>query len=121
MNSTYLILIIAIICNAGANILIKAAMKQSPIFLENAAIFQAVLQALKNPFLIGGVALFGLALAAYSVVLSRLNLSIAYPIMTGAGFLLVFLFSALCFKESISPVHILGAVLILSGVWVLAR
>ncbi|MHB8156460.1 MAG: SMR family transporter, partial [Desulfocucumaceae bacterium] len=71
--------------------------------------------------LISGVALFGLALAAYSVVLSKMNLSVAYPVMTGAGFLLVFLVSGLYFKESITAIHALGAGLILAGVWVLAR
>jgi multidrug transporter EmrE-like cation transporter len=67
------------------------------------------------------VVLFGLALAAYSIVLSKINLSIAYPIMTGGGFLLVFLASAAFFKENISATHILGAVLILAGVYTLAR
>ncbi len=119
--SIYLILFTAIVCNAGANIMIKAAMRHSPIILEQGAILQTFMQAVKNPFLIVGVILFGIALAAYSIVLSKVNLSIAYPIMTGAGFLLVFLFSGLFFKESINAIHILGAVLILSGVWILAR
>lgn len=101
--------------------MIKAAMRKSPILLDQGALPGAFAQALKNPFLIAGVVLFGLALAAYSVVLSRINLSVAYPIMTGAGFLLVFLVSGLYFKEGITAAHILGAVLILAGVWVLAR
>lgn len=117
----YLVLLAAIVLNAGANIMIKAAMRKSPIILDQGAVLQAFLQAAKNPLLITGVALFGLALAAYSVVLSKLNLSIAYPIMTGAGFLLVFLASAAFFKESIAPVHIIGAGLILAGVWTLVK
>lgn len=117
----YLVLTAAIVLNAGANIMIKAAMRNTPIILEQGALLQAFIQAIKNPLLIGGVALFGLALAAYSVVLSKINLSVAYPVMTGAGFLLVFLVSGLYFKESITAVHVLGAGLILSGVWILAR
>lgn len=117
----YLILLMAIVFNAGANIMIKAAMRKSPILLDQGMLAQALVQAIKNPCLIAGVAMFGLALAAYSVVLSKVNLSIAYPVMTGAGFLLVFLVSGLYFKESITAVHIIGAVLILSGVWVLAK
>lgn len=101
--------------------MIKAAMGQNPIILEQGAVLQAFIQAIKNPFLISGVILFGIALAAYSVVLSKVNLSIAYPIMTSVGFLIVFLFSGLVFKEHISVMHMFGAVLILSGVWILAR
>jgi len=117
----YFVLLAAIVLNAGANIMIKAAMRKTPIILEHGALLQVIIQALKNPLLITGVALFGLALAAYSIVLSKINLSIAYPIMTGAGFLLVFLASAVFFKESIAPVHLIGAGLILAGVWTLAR
>jgi multidrug transporter EmrE-like cation transporter len=111
----------AIVFNASANIMIKAAMRKSPVIPEQGALAQAFLLAAKNPLLIAGVALFVLALAAYSVVLSRVNLSIAYPVMTGAGFLLVFLVSALYFRESITAVHILGAAMILAGLWILAR
>ncbi|MFZ5648392.1 MAG: DMT family transporter [Bacillota bacterium] len=117
----YLILLTAIVFNAGANIMIKAAMKKSPILPEQGDLLNAFAQAVKNPCLIGGVALFGLALAAYSIVLSKINLSVAYPIMTGAGFLLVFLVSGLYFRESITAVHIFGSVLILAGLWILAR
>ncbi|MFZ5652575.1 MAG: DMT family transporter [Bacillota bacterium] len=119
--SIYLILITAIVFNAGANIMIKAAMRESPILLEQGNLLTAFAQAVKNPCLIAGVALFGLALAAYSIVLSKINLSVAYPIMTGAGFLLVFLVSGLYFRESITAMHLFGSALILAGVWMLAR
>lgn len=117
----YFVLLAAIVLNAGANIMIKAAMRKTPIILEHGALLQTIIQVLKNPLLITGVGLFGLALAAYSIVLSKINLSIAYPIMTGAGFLLVFLASAAFFKESIAPVHVIGAGLILAGVWILVK
>ena len=117
----YLVLLAAIVLNAGANVMIKAAMRKSPIILDQGSLLQAFTLAVKNPYLITGVTLFGLALAAYSVVLSKINLSVAYPIMTGAGFLLVFLASGLWFKETITAVHLLGAALILAGVSILAR
>lgn len=119
--SIYLVFIAAIVFNAGANIMIKAAMRKNPIMLEEGALLNAFIQAIKNPHLIAGVIMFGLALAAYSIVLSKINLSIAYPIMTGAGFLLVFLVSGLYFRESITALHVFGSTLILAGVWVLAR
>lgn len=119
--SIYLVLLLAIVFNAGANIMIKAAMRKSPILLEQGNLLNAFAQAVKNPHLIAGVALFGMALAAYSIVLSKINLSVAYPIMTGAGFLLVFLVSGLYFREAITALHVFGSALILAGVWMLAR
>ncbi len=116
----YSVLVLAILFNAGANILIKIAMQKSPVLIEQGTIMGSMLQAVRNPWLLLGVSCFGLALVAYSVVLSKINLSIAYPVMTGAGFLIVFLVSAFYLKEQISYIHMLGAVLILAGVWLLA-
>jgi multidrug transporter EmrE-like cation transporter len=116
----YLVLALAILFNAGANILIKIAMQKSPVLIEQGAVAGSLLQAVKNPLLLLGVTFFGLALVAYSAVLSKINLSIAYPVMTGAGFLIVFFVSALYLREQISYLHVLGSVLILAGVWLLA-
>lgn len=117
----YVILALAILFNAGANILIKIAMQKTPIPTEQGMLAQSLLQAVKNPWLLLGVALFGLALVAYSAVLSRINLSTAYPIMTGAGFLVVFMFSAFYLREQITLIHIAGASFVLVGLWLLAQ
>ena len=116
----YFVLVLAILFNAGANILIKIAMRKSPVLIEQGAVIGSLLQAVKNPWLLIGVSFFGLALVAYSAVLSKINLSIAYPVMTGAGFLIVFLVSAFYLREQLSYMHILGGALILAGVWLLA-
>lgn len=116
----YFVLALAILSNAGANILMKIAMQKSPVLIEQGSMLSSLIQAVKNPWLLLGVTCFGLALLAYSAVLSKINLSIAYPVMTGAGFLIVFLVSALYLKEQLSHLHILGAILILAGVWLLA-
>lgn len=111
------ILILAIILNAFANIFIKAGMIGSKE--------ESMLLLLKNKWLslpiISGIICFALALIAYSYVLSKLNLSIAYPIMTSLGFVIVILASWLVFKESITLAQMVGFMLILSGVWLVAR
>lgn len=117
--NTYLLLALAIVCNAGANILVKIATQKTPLVLDQGLVWSSLWQAVKNPYLILGVLCFGFALLFYSIVLSKINLSIAYPIMTGAGFLIVFLVSALYLKEQILPLHLLGAGLVLAGLWLL--
>lgn len=117
----YIVFALAILFNSGANILIKIAMQKTPVSAEQWPLAQSLVQVIKNPWLLLGVTLFGLALAAYSIVLSKINLSTAYPIMTGAGFLIVFLVSAFYLRESITYIHILGASLIMAGLWMLAQ
>jgi multidrug transporter EmrE-like cation transporter len=80
---------------------------------------------LKEKFLsapiIFGILCFAIALVAYGYVLSKLNLSVAYPIMTSLGFMIVIFASWLIFEEPIGATQIAGFILILSGVWLVAR
>ena len=82
---TLIVFILAIVLNASANILIKASAYRSG---EMGA--EDFIRQLFNPWLIAGLASFGLAFIAYRHVLSQsVPLSIAYPIMTSLGFIIV--------------------------------
>ena len=74
-----------------------------------------------NPWLVLGVFLFIGALGAYGVALSKMNLSIAYPIMTSLGFVIVTVFSILHFKETINLAQFIGLVAILGGIWLVSN
>jgi len=115
--SGYLILGLAIILNATANILIKVGMLR----IEGKGGMGSILiAALSQPAFWGGILSFGLALAAYSFVLNRLNLSVAYPVMVSLGLIIVVLVSYFLLKESITAVQIAGFFLIIAGVWLVA-
>jgi multidrug transporter EmrE-like cation transporter len=117
MNINF-VLALAIILNALANILMKVAMhKQS----KTTEIIEVITQAFTNPTLFLGILSFALALVAYCYVLSKINLSIAYPIMTSLGFLIVILASWLFLGETITKIQIVGFICIIAGVWMVAR
>jgi multidrug transporter EmrE-like cation transporter len=82
---------------------------------------ELVRKAITQPALICGILSFGLALAAYSFVLTRLNLSIAYPIMVSMGLIIVVLASFFLLKEAITLIQIAGFILIIAGVWMVAK
>ena len=70
----------------------------------------------KNPLLfIAAAGCFALNLVLYSVALTKLPLSVAYPVMVVASFILVNLFSFFYFKETIVPVQVAGYAMILVG------
>ena len=72
----WIILGIAISLNALANILIKVGvMDKGGKF--NIEMFTEVIA---SPAIIGGILSFAFALVAYGYVLTRMNLSIAYPL-----------------------------------------
>ena len=118
MKPQYIALIIALLANAFANILIKSGMKNKEIVLSDP--LSAVKQIITNPLVLAGVGLFAVNILAYSYVLSKIQLSVAYPIMTSIGFLIVVGFSVLALKEQVSAVQIIGIVMIATGVVLVA-
>jgi spermidine export protein MdtJ len=114
----WIIMAFAIVLNAAANILIKAAMRSLGSFELSASGF---VKAVMNPYFIGGVISFALALAAYAVSLTKFPLSVAYPIMTSVGLLLVAAVSVAAFGESFTLARLFGTLLIIGGVVLVAQ
>lgn len=118
MKPIYLALIFALVSNAIANILIKEGMKDKALgFTDKLALIKGIAF---NPTVVIGVLFFGLALGAYSFALTKLKLSVAYPIMTTTGFLIVVSYSFFKLQEQITTLQIAGLALILVGVWMVA-
>ena len=118
MLKVIIVFALAIICNASANIFMKVGMKRVG---EGGTLVQTVSGAVVQPFVWVGVVSFALALVFYSVVLSRINLSIAYPLMVSLGLIIVIGASYFFLAESIKAAQIVGFVLIIAGVWLVSK
>ena len=116
--NTYVMLGLAIFFNAMANILMKMGMLRVDDYSH---IFSMTFKSIGQPAILLGIISFISALICYLYVLSKLNLSIAYPIMTSMGFLIVILASWVFLKESITTIQVVGFVFIILGVWMVAR
>ncbi|MDF3820419.1 SMR family transporter [Leptospira sp. 96542] len=115
-----IIFCIAVFFNALANILIKTSALQEQGSLPKEGLIALVL-GLLNPYFIAGLASFGLALLGYKHVLGKgLKLSLAYPVFTSSGFIIVLIASAIFFKERLNFTQWLGIGFILVGVWLTA-
>lgn len=77
-------------------------------------------QLILNPYVLGGVSIYGFTTFVWLVILSRVKLSIAYP-MLSLGYVIAIPFSWLVFKESIPKVRIIGAIIICIGVYLVAQ
>ena len=115
---TYFVFCLSIILNALANILMKiGALKPK----QAQGLWDVFSNMAMNPIILAGIICFALGLAAYNYVLIKINLSVAYPINTSLGYIIVILASWLFLKESISAVQMGGIGLIIAGVWMVAR
>jgi undecaprenyl phosphate-alpha-L-ara4N flippase subunit ArnE len=77
--------------------------------------FPGIGQALTNAWLWLAVLCLGLGLLVWLLVLQRLEVSVAYP-MLSLNFVLITLAGRYLFKESVDTRHWLGIALILAGV-----
>lgn len=106
------IFLLAIVLNAAANVLMKASAVNRGEGWQDQIL---------NPFMIAGLASFGLAFLAYrQVLLKGIPLSIAYPIMTTAGFIIVLAASHFVFHEKLDWQQWTGIALLVGGIWLIA-
>ena len=68
----------------------------------------------------GALALYGVSAMIWTVVLSKLDLSLAYP-MVSMGYVLVVFLSWLILKEPVSLLRIAGLAVICCGVLLISR
>lgn len=116
-------LAVALVLNATANLLIRAGAKGIAAKYPGEAavpILVAMKAAIVNPWIIGGVVCFGLNLAAYSYALTKLPVSMAYPIMVSVGYAIIVCGAAVWFAERLNFWQMVGVGVILAGVWLVA-
>lgn len=101
--------------NVCGHVFLKMGMNQvgTP---EGRSIIDFALAAIVNPYVILGLTGYVSSVAGYIVVLSRTQLSVAYPILMSTGYALVVLASFMWLKEPFNALKWAGIFLILTGV-----
>ena len=112
----YIFLFLALILNSCANILIKVGAQKSGSLLEANGIIQKIFYLIKNPYLIFGIFFFASNIIFYFMALKKIKLSIAYPIMSSGGFLIISIASIILFKENFDIYQVLGILFIILGI-----
>lgn len=116
------LLIVSVAFNVTANILLKkGVLAFGGISGQKAHITAELLKAVATPYLWIGLALYGLSFMVWLRVLSFNDLSRAYPIFAATVFLFTTLGSLIFLKENISLIRVLGIIIIISGIYVVAR
>ena len=111
----WILMFFVVALNVCGHVFLKVGMNQvGPI--GSRSIIEFALGAISNFSVLLGLAGYVSSVAGYIVVLSRTQLSIAYPILMSSGYGLVVLVSFLWLKEPFSPIKWVGILMILAGV-----
>jgi drug/metabolite transporter (DMT)-like permease len=110
-------LAISVAFAVAAQFTLKAAMNEVGRIgsTEIAAVGDTLTRTLKEPRLWLGLTLFGISALFWLVVLSRVDLSVAYPFV-GLSYIIVVLFSRLFLHEQVSALRWLGVVVVAVGI-----
>jgi len=109
----YVFFLLGIICNGIASYTLK--------LLASSEANLASLETLQNPMLYLTLILFALNVGFYALFIQKVNLAIGYPAFVGGTFLVVLGLSFFFLRETLTPLHIVGILMILGGIIVATR
>jgi multidrug transporter EmrE-like cation transporter len=122
MKSADLALVLTgVLLNAAAQLLLKAGSRviaDVPFSFANGWTLAARIAL--NPPILGGLALYVVSVVFWILALSRVDVSIAYP-MLSVGYIVTALAGWLLFSEALGAARVAGILIIIAGVWLVAR
>lgn len=105
----------------SGQLLLKQGMSSSGDRIDEVSeVFPRLLAAALNPLIVSGFVLYGLSAALWLILLTRVDLSFAYP-MLSLGYVLVMFLSRVLFHETLSLPRIVGTLVICLGVVLISR
>ena len=119
--TSFLYLFAGILLNAVAQLLLKAgANRLGELSLAPATLFSTLWQIGTNAFILGGLTLYGFSVITWIAGLSRVDVSIAYPLLS-LGYVVNAIAAYYLFGEILSTQRLVAIGIILLGVYILAR
>jgi multidrug transporter EmrE-like cation transporter len=117
----YVLLLIGVFLNAFASLFIKAGMNKLGEFSFGLnSLFHMAFKVAASPFFLLGLACYVISLVIWVLVLSRLPVSVAYP-MVSIGYVINAFLAYMWLGEDLSLVRILGIMIICAGVFLVAK
>jgi drug/metabolite transporter (DMT)-like permease len=115
------LILFTVLTNAAAQILLKKGMLLlGPFEFNSASIALLIPRLVLNPFVMLGLLTFVVSTGSHLLVLSRVDLSFAYPFLSLA-YVVVTVYAYLVFKEDVTPYRVAGIALICFGTILISR
>jgi multidrug transporter EmrE-like cation transporter len=113
-------IVIAVLTGAFAQTMMKLGTRQLGAFGDT-PFFTYLFRLLTTPLILFAIASYGFGVIFYMFMLSRLDLSFLYPVMTALGLVAATVISATLLRENVSPVRLGGTALMVLGVFLVSQ
>ncbi len=118
---SFTLVLIGVLLNAAAQLLLKAGTNAVGTFEFSAAnALPMGLRLALEPHIVGGIACYVVSVVVWIMALSRVEVSIAYP-MLSVGYVVNAVAAWYLFGEAVTPMRLLGIAVIILGVFIVAR
>ncbi|MBD8544342.1 EamA family transporter [Oxalobacteraceae sp. CFBP 13708] len=119
--STFILIFSSVLISALAQIALKQGMSSSTV---SAALGQGTASTITaiatNPYVIGGLSLYALGAVLWLFVLSRVDVSVAYPFVA-FGFIVTMGLAIVLLGEPLQPLRVAGTLLVVAGAVLITR
>lgn len=119
MSKTYanIIFLISIATTITGQLLLKKATANQRFSLDPTQLFSTLTALVLNPYLMGWVLSAGISATLWIVVLSRFELSLAFPVSTTLSYILILVLSWWLFDEQMTVTRWIGIGLMSVGIF----
>ena len=112
----YILLIIAVLLTVTGELFLKHGMNQHGVLeLAPETLVRSLFTVFTNPFVMVGFVFIFSASVFWLSVISRIHLSVAYPLLS-TGYIIIVLASALFFNEQLTWTRVAGVLVIMGGI-----
>jgi len=108
--ASFSIILVGVLLNAAAQLLLKAGTNAMPLGVRLAI----------EPHILGGLACYAVSVVVWVVALSRVPVSMAYP-MLSIGYVVNAIAAWYLLGEAVTPMRLAGIGVIIVGVFMVAR
>lgn len=120
MNKYKILLIVTVLIGSGGQIAMKLGTTSMGGFGGFDGVVEMALALFLNPYIIAGLFCTGASMLLWLTVISKLDLSFAYPFMS-LSYVVVLLFGWLAMDEKVVALRVCGIGCIMAGVFIISR
>ncbi|MCA9750977.1 MAG: 4-amino-4-deoxy-L-arabinose transferase [Gemmatimonadetes bacterium] len=117
----FLLILVCVVLGVCGQLLLKQGMSSDPDAVDRMGeVLPRLLRAAVNPVVLAGFTFYAVSAALWLIVLTRAELSWAYP-MLSMGYIAVVVLSRVFFQEPVTATRFLGTLVVAFGVWLISR
>ena len=116
----FLMILLCVFLGSAGQLSLKHGMTAVGRLGGDSPLLGAFTKAFSNPFVVGGFFCYGISSLIWMVILSRVPLSWAYPLVS-MGYIIVVVLSRVLLEEDVSAIRLVGTLVICAGVILVSR